>query len=257
MKKTFVIMWLLALWLFWYPFAKNGAEKEEQQPIHTGSNTGVVATTKVETWGKANTWETVQIISGAESSKYLRGYTWDTVVITKENSGAVVIQSWDELLYRNEVYWFQVKLWKEWKWGKICKWASEHWYNTTIEFYFSWATFSSDAASGNAHPDKTWCTPYWYEPIVDLRIYDSTWFKIANNEPEMDGTTWWLEKKLNGKNNIYYFYFWFTEPDNAMKKLVPSLKCYQVKARDWSPDLSCPWWEGEIITKRFSAFNLK
>ena len=41
------------------------------------------------------------------------------VVITEANSGAIVTQTWDSLIYRNEVYGFQVKLGKEWKGGQI------------------------------------------------------------------------------------------------------------------------------------------
>ena len=41
------------------------------------------------------------------------------VVITEANSGAIVTQTGDSLIYRNEIYGFQVKLGKEWKGGQI------------------------------------------------------------------------------------------------------------------------------------------
>ena len=41
------------------------------------------------------------------------------VVITEANSGAIVTQTGDSLIYRNEVYGFQVKLGKGWKGGQI------------------------------------------------------------------------------------------------------------------------------------------
>ena len=41
------------------------------------------------------------------------------VVITEANSGAIVTQTGDSLIYRNEVYGFQVKLGKETKGVKI------------------------------------------------------------------------------------------------------------------------------------------
>ena len=41
------------------------------------------------------------------------------VVITEANSGAIVTQTGDSLIYRNEVYGFQVKLGKAWKGGQI------------------------------------------------------------------------------------------------------------------------------------------
>ena len=45
--------------------------------------------------------------------------TTPIVVITEANSGAIVTQTGDSLIYRNEVYGFQVKLGKEWKGGQI------------------------------------------------------------------------------------------------------------------------------------------
>ena len=47
------------------------------------------------------------------------GDTTPIVVITEANSGAIVTQTGDSLIYRNEVYGFQVKLGKETKGVKI------------------------------------------------------------------------------------------------------------------------------------------
>ena len=47
------------------------------------------------------------------------GDTIPIVVITEANSGVIVTQSGDSLIYRNEVYGFQVKLGKAWKGGQI------------------------------------------------------------------------------------------------------------------------------------------
>ena len=47
------------------------------------------------------------------------GDTTPIVVITEANSGAIVTQTGDSLIYRNEVYGFQVKLGKGWKGGQI------------------------------------------------------------------------------------------------------------------------------------------
>lgn len=249
-------MWLLALWLWLLWCAKNGAEKEEQQqPIHTGSNTGVVATTKVETWGKANTWETVQTISGAESSKYLRGYTWDTVVITKENSGAVVIQPWDELLYRNEVYWFQVKLWKEWKWGKICR-VLDQWkwsFLDIIRFFIKHPVKSLSI-------DTVWCWSDWFESFLQVESDNYSVYNEKKNtlpwpwEPSAWNT---LKKSTYGKNNLYYFLVDPMVPDKRIQQLFQYIKC-EVVGKDGEYDVvSCPWWMERIFINWFSAFNIK
>ena len=57
-----------------------------------------------------------EVMSGAIAQT---GDTTPIVVITEANSGAIVTQTGDSLIYRNEVYGFQVKLRKEWKGGQI------------------------------------------------------------------------------------------------------------------------------------------
>ena len=47
------------------------------------------------------------------------GDTTPIVVITEANSGAIVTQTGDSLIYRNEVYGFQVKFVKETKGSKL------------------------------------------------------------------------------------------------------------------------------------------
>jgi len=47
------------------------------------------------------------------------GDTTPIVVITEANSGAIVTQTGDSLIYRNEIYGFQWKLGKGWKGGQI------------------------------------------------------------------------------------------------------------------------------------------
>ena len=48
-----------------------------------------------------------------------KGYTGAIALITETNSGDVITQTGDQLLYRNEVYGFQVLLWSEWVDGQI------------------------------------------------------------------------------------------------------------------------------------------
>ena len=57
-----------------------------------------------------------EVMSGAIAQT---GDTTPIVVITEANSGAIVTQTGDSLIYRNEVYGFQVKLGKETKGGQI------------------------------------------------------------------------------------------------------------------------------------------
>ena len=57
-----------------------------------------------------------EVMSGAIAQT---GDTTPIVVITEANSGAIVTQTGDSLIYRNEVYGFQVKLGKETKGSKL------------------------------------------------------------------------------------------------------------------------------------------
>lgn len=65
-----------------------------------------------------------------------KGYTGAIALITEANSGDVITQTGDQLLYRNEVYGFQILLGKDWKGVRISK---EEYYDgsTFINFYRS------------------------------------------------------------------------------------------------------------------------
>ena len=123
----------------------------------------------------------VEIMSGSISSEYLPWYTGDTIVITNENSGAVVIQPWDELLYRNEVYWFQLLLWKELKGGKICKNNFENIeHGWIIDFYLSWTNNINDIQ------DTVMCNWQWYSHWWGVYAYNETGLNFANSQVNMD-----------------------------------------------------------------------
>lgn len=65
-----------------------------------------------------------------------KGYTGAIALITEGNSGDVITQTGDQLLYRNEVYGFQILLGKDRKGVRISK---EEYYDgsTFINFYRS------------------------------------------------------------------------------------------------------------------------
>ena len=78
--------------------------------LQTGNETGL-SPAEVLSWKEAKlTLAEVQAQTGENTP---------IVVITQANSGAIVTQTGDSLIYRNEVYGFQVKLGKGWKGGQI------------------------------------------------------------------------------------------------------------------------------------------
>ena len=74
------------------------------------------------------------------------------VIISNTNSWDIITQSWNELLYKNEVYWFQILLWEETKGVKI----------KTID-------------------DVVWF--YWYNPYYDsdeFKSYIKNWWNLED-----------------------------------------------------------------------------
>ena len=59
--------------------------------------------------------------SGEQLSWIPEGYTGAIAIITEANSGDIIVQTGDQLLYRNEIYGFQVLLGKDWKGVEISK----------------------------------------------------------------------------------------------------------------------------------------
>ena len=66
-----------------------------------------------------------------------KGYTGAIALITEANSGDIITQTGDQLLYRNEVYGFQVLLWFEWVDGQIGIFYSSRWWNLKFQLTIS------------------------------------------------------------------------------------------------------------------------
>ena len=62
---------------------------------------------------RADTWSNYSELA---KTKYFKV---PMALITKENPNEVVYQDTDELVYRNEIYGIQTKLWSDWKWWTI------------------------------------------------------------------------------------------------------------------------------------------
>ncbi len=218
------------------------------------------SSTQVGTWNSIDTGNNkVFITSWTASSKYLSWYTWESVVITPDNSGAIVIQPWDELLYRNEAYWFQVLLGKEWKGGKICttEIPMQKYAMKSLMFSLSGSESQTNATWENRNPDKSSCSGVWYTRILELDIYDYSWHNIMINTPWMDGTTWELVKGTYGVNNKYYLVSGRYWADDYMHKLIPSLTCHTSKPWENTEILTCPEWKNKIFLNKFTTFNIQ
>lgn len=229
------------------------------QQVDTHINTGnVVVTTGSE---DLHTWQQYTIISWAASSEYLPWYTGDVVIITNENSGAVVLIPNEQLLYRNELYWFQVLLGKDWKGGKICESSDLHKDAKSVWFFLSWDFAYPNYRNQNTHPDTTWCRPIWYVPWGDIAMYTYDNFDILNNSVNMDWTTWNIQHLIITKNNMYYFLgFLNIYSDWRVHQTFPDYPCKEEEYSDsygsWVMYI-CPWFEEYFFLDGFSVFDVK
>lgn len=164
-------------------------------------------------------------------------------LITYENKNDVVYQDTDELLYRNELYGIQVKLWQDWKWWTI--------YVSLLneEYHMLWFAKKNQSVF----------------PTSDREIY---WFSIIENDKFDSITSHWylspdtLAKKTKWKNNKYTFVenlAWREWEQQFLPEFFPNLKCnkytqsYQTTV-GWEPQIftvtDCNWYEkigGELV----------
>lgn len=100
----------------------------------------VVSPTHIKELSIVNFWTTKESPKASPSNRIPGGYTGAIAVITEANSGDIVIQTGDQLLYRNEMYRFQVLLWTTgWQWTNIKYYpsGSQLWVDfDTIQFSF-------------------------------------------------------------------------------------------------------------------------
>ena len=137
------------------------------------------------------------------------GDTTPIVVITEANSGAIVTQTGDSLIYRNEVYGFQVKLGKEWKGGQI---GGVRWWKDDISLvYFTLPYAYTGEFDGSINAN----VPVWMSPY-SITVMLATLYPIANYNKVGFWECYWvecegeevrkeIERDTVGHNNRFYF----------------------------------------------------
>lgn len=170
--------------------------------------------------------------SGEQLSWIPEDYTGAIVVITEANSGDVIVQTGDQLLYRNEIYGFQVLLGKDWKGVEI----SKDTYRGLNKIVFL----------------KKYNGPEWeFEsdfPIFIIppeRFYKDWWYL------EDAGEDTWSHRK----NNHYFF-----RPAGGqishflVSYFFPSIPCVTTEEK-WYKERLCEHWIVKIFSG-FSAFDI-
>ena len=137
------------------------------------------------------------------------GDTTPIVVITEANSGAIVTQTGDSLIYRNEVYGFQVKLGKEWKGGQI---GGVRWWKDDISLvYFTLPYAYTGEFDGSINAN----VPVWMSPY-SITVMLAALYPIANYNKVGFWECYWveceweevrkeIERDTVGHNNRFYF----------------------------------------------------
>ena len=137
------------------------------------------------------------------------GDTTPIVVITEANSGAIVTQTGDSLIYRNEVYGFQVKLGKEWKGGQI---GGVRWWKDDISLvYFTLPYAYTGEFDGSINANvPVWMSPYSITvmlaalyPIANYNkvgFWECYWVEWEGEEVRRE-----IERDTVGHNNRFYF----------------------------------------------------
>ena len=137
------------------------------------------------------------------------GDTTPIVVITKANSGAIVTQTGDSLIYRNEVYGFQVKLGKGWKGGQI---GGVRWWKDDISLvYFTLPYAYTGEFDGSINAN----VPVWMSPY-SITVMLAALYPIANYNKVGFWECYWveceweevrkeIERDTVGHNNRFYF----------------------------------------------------
>ena len=137
------------------------------------------------------------------------GDTTPIVVITEANSGAIVTQTGDSLIYRNEVYGFQVKLGKEWKGGQI---GGVRWWKDDISLVYFTLPY---AYTGEFDGSINATVPAWMSPY-SITVMLATLYPIANYNKVGFWECYWvecegeevrkeIERDTAGRNNRFYF----------------------------------------------------
>lgn len=137
------------------------------------------------------------------------GDTTPIVVITEANSGAIVTQTGDSLIYRNEVYGFQVKLGKEWKGGQI---GGVRWWKDDISLVYFTLPY---AYTGEFDGSINATVPAWMSPY-SITVMLAALYPIANYNKVGFWECYWveceweevrkeIERDTVGHNNRFYF----------------------------------------------------
>ena len=173
------------------------------------------------------------------------GDTTPIVVITEANSEAIVTQTGDSLIYRNEVYGFQVKLGKEWKGGQIGVQVYQYPDDNELKEADIVFTLPYDRRGGSLNASIPWgmalnsitintisiqSHKLYKQTVMDLKenwLYDDSSSKIYKSILGKSKNYYFLgEKNSDGSPFAYTIWVWYWDFD---KDIFETLKIFDIK----------------------------
>lgn len=179
-----------------------------------------------------------------------------TITITKDNQFDIITQTGDELLYRNEIYGFELHLWPETKGLKIkekqTKWSSE----TIINFYAklpnmeNWEIMKSETPLSKDFPN--------WQDVFAVHIVNP---KEYNERRNTERFGWTMKDQVEEDTLGYHDWLYFvqrnhTNVDHAeLSETIPSLHSTVDSEINGYRDISCWNRLDRIIKQRFSLIK--
>lgn len=215
--------------------------------------------TQITTWEVTNTWTNP---SGNDAGLiYLSGYVWNSVTITNDISGAIVTQTSDTLLYKNEVYGFQMLLTQKAKGVKIKDWTLSQSGNngTTINSHYVSLYWDAKAVLWDNYYDSNSISykHKTYQRLIDIQVMETTDY---NNIIDFNGMPWVgrkpLEESTLWHNDKYYFVLSAGNAGHdSLAKWIPTLTCKDIMVQT-TKEKDCGNWIAQLMTW-FKTFNIK
>lgn len=179
-----------------------------------------------------------------------------TITITKDNQFDIVTQTGDELLYRNEIYGFELHLWPETKGLKIKETQEERARGTMINFYAklpnmeNWEIMKSETPLSKDFPN--------WQDVFAVHIVNS---KEYNERRNTERFGWTMKNQVEEDTLGHQDWLYFVQRNHTntshddLSQIIPYLDCKAESEIDGYIDISCWNWLDRIIKQRFSLIK--
>ena len=168
-------------------------------------------------------------------------FTWQIIIVDDSNKYDEFVQTWKQLLYINDIYWFKIILWKEWIWTKIVEFARDTPYpQFRIDFLKTW-----------------WIdNPSEYSVIFSIFAINNEFYNSISDEWS-PATKNDLDEIMQWANNKYSFLeYWWNKDRLELLSFFPFLDC-DSKIHDLNIYLSKDSWDCYFCQEEKNDFEVQ